>query len=74
MCNTIESCFDTCYRDRPVNRNDLSSDCSNNFVYLTCEFVMDAIYSRCLANLSDLVNGGDVGFGGSVSETETDTL
>ena len=34
-CLRVDSCFDTCYRD-PVNRNDLSSACGNNFIYLNC--------------------------------------
>ena len=70
-CVTLDSCFDTCYRD-PVNRNDLSSDCSNNFIYLTCEFVT-TVDSQCLAIPFDPDIGGDFGVGGSVSEQETDT-
>ena len=70
-CATLESCFDNCYRE-PRSRNDLSSGCSNNFIYLTCEFVT-TVDSRCLAIPFNPDTGGDFGVSGSVSEEETDT-
>ena len=34
-CTTTQTCFSNCYAD-PNERDDLSSDCNNNFVYINC--------------------------------------